>query len=214
MEIERLANRFRDTWIRCAHERADPAPVWQKLEEHYREPHRFYHDLGHLEHCLAELDAANGRIKEFDATEMAIWFHDIIYVYGAKDNEELSAVTFRECAANHMPEDFVERVCELIIATKHTGKAEDEGMAFLVDIDLSGFGLPWEGYHADSMALRKEAPEVSDEQYYQGKLRFLDALVGWPQIFQTEYFNDRLEANARANIQRFTTELREQGFSA
>ena len=212
MDIEKLSDRFSASWRRCAGDSVDPAPVWKMLQEHYQEPHRFYHDLGHLEHCLGELDAANGRIEEFDATEMAIWFHDIIYVYGAKDNEELSAVTFRELAAPHMPADFVERVCDLIIATKHTGKAEDKGVAFLVDIDLSGFGLPWEGYYADSMALRKEAPEVSDEQYYGGKLRFLDELIAWPKIFQTDYFNDRLETRARANIARFTADLREQGF--
>jgi predicted metal-dependent HD superfamily phosphohydrolase len=36
--------------------------------------------------------------------------------------------------------------------------------------------------------------------------------VAWPKIFQTDYFNDRLETTARANIARFTADLREQGF--
>ena len=78
----------------------------------------------------------------------------------------------------------------------------------MVDIDLSGFGLPWDGYYADSMALREEAPDISDEQYYSGKLRFLDALVSWEAIFQTEYFRQRLEERARENIARFTADLR------
>lgn len=212
MDENNLAERFCKLWMRCGGKTAQPEPVWQILRQRYREPHRFYHDLSHLSHCLGELDAARSQIEEFDATEMAIWFHDIIYVYGAKDNEVLSADLFGELAEPLMPADFVERVCEFIIATQHAGAAGDAGIAFLVDIDLSGFGLPWEGYLADSNALRREAPNVNDEMYYQGKLRFLDELQRWSSLFQTEYFRDRLESTAQANITRYSSDLREQGF--
>ena len=184
------------------------------LRERYQEPHRFYHTLAHLNQCLGELDAAAGEIEDADTTEMAIWFHDIIYQYGAKDNEDLSAATFREVAGSHMAADFTSRVCEFIDATKHIGAAQDTGIAFMVDIDLSGFGLPWEGYMADSNALRDEAPGVSDEQYYQGKLRFLDELQRWPSLFQTGHFRERLESTAQTNIARYSAQLRAQGFGA
>ena len=104
---------------------------------------------------------------------MAIWFHDVIYHYGARDNEILSAAFFREVAGPQMPERFKDRVCEFIIATQHTGAAQDAAIAFVVDIDLSGFGLPWDAYLADSNALRLEADCIGEQQYYQGKLRFL-----------------------------------------
>lgn len=211
MNNDDLANRLHSTWTRCTGG-ADAGPVWQLIEHRYTEPHRFYHNLDHIRHCLGELDTAGEVIEEFDATELAVWFHDIIYRYGASDNEDLSADIFRELAAPHMDADLVERVFELIIATKHTGKAQDLGVAYMVDIDLSGFGLPWEGYLADSIALRKEAPEVSDEQYFAGKLRFLSELQSWPNLFQTEYFRERLESTAQANIARYSGDLREQGF--
>lgn len=214
MDDKQLAERFSDLWQRYAGAESNPDPVWAMLKLHYDEPHRFYHTLNHLHQCLGELDAASDRVEEFDAIEMAIWFHDVIYQYGAKDNEPLSADAFRELAAPHMAADFVNRVCELIIATKHTGDAQDVGEAFMVDIDLSGFGLPWEGYLADSNALRKEGPNVSDEQYYGGKLRFLDGLLGWKSLFQTDYFRDRLESGARTNIKRYSGDLRAQGFEA
>ena len=212
MNEKELQERFFDLWQRCAGADAQPEPVWHTLQQRYQEPHRFYHTLAHLSHCLGELDAGNGQIEEADATEMAIWFHDIIYHYGAKDNEDMSAVTFREFAEPHMAADFIDRVCVLIDATKHTGKAPDTGAAFMVDIDLSGFGLPWEGYLADSDALRLEAPAISDEKYYQGKLRFLGGLQQWPCLFQTEYFRDRLESTAQTNISRYSADLRAQGF--
>jgi predicted metal-dependent HD superfamily phosphohydrolase len=207
-----LAERFVALWNRCAGANARPEPVWHMLQQRYQEPHRHYHTLAHLSHCLGAMDTGNGQIVEADATEMAIWFHDVIYEYGAKNNEDLSAVTFRELAEPHMAADFIDRVCELIDATKHTGNAPDRGAAYMVDIDLSGFGLPWEGYLADSDALRLEAPDVSDERYYQGKLRFLNGLQQWPCLFQTEFFRDRLESTAQANISRYSADLRAQGF--
>jgi len=143
---------------------------------------------------------------------MAIWFHDIIYVYGSRENEILSAEYFSQLATPEMPVKFTDRVCEFIIATQHAGAASDSSVALVVDIDLSGFGLPWEKYLADSDALRHEAGSVGDEQYFQGKLRFLSELQQWPSLFQTEHFRDRLEAVAQANIARYTTELRAQGF--
>lgn len=214
MDEEKLAQRFCNTWLRCSSIEAQAQPVWQMLQLHYKEPHRFYHSLGHLGHCLGELDAAKSHVEEFDATELAIWFHDIIYVYGEKDNEARSAEAFRELAEPLMPTQLVERVCEFIIATQHLGGAVDTGVAYLSDIDLSAFGLPWEGYLADSDALRKEAPKVSDEVYYQGKLRFLEELQRWPSVFQSEYFRERLEHKAQANITRYTADLREQGFGS
>ena len=210
MDESYLSKRFCDLWQACAG--ANGPQVWQKLHQHYTEPHRHYHTLGHLAHCLNELDIAKDHVTEFRATELALWFHDIIYHYGARDNEILSAAFFRQVAGSTMPAQFIDRVCEFIIATQHTGAARDAAIAYVVDIDLSGFGLPWEGYLADSNALREEASSVGDAQYYQGKLRFLSELQNWSSLFQSPFFRDRLEATAQSNISRYTDDLREQGF--
>ena len=214
MAPNKLAQRFYETWERCTEGKSDPSRIWRIVQHRYAEPHRYYHTLGHIAQCLTELDTARELVPEFDATELAIWFHDVIYEYGAKDNEDLSAKAFREHANGYMLPEMVDRVDELIIATKHTGKAQDEGVAYMVDIDLSGFGLPWNGYLADSDALRHEAPpEVTDEKYYSGKLRFLGELKSWDSLFQTEHFRQRLEATAQENIARYSGQLQEQGFS-
>jgi predicted metal-dependent HD superfamily phosphohydrolase len=205
-----LAERFCKLWVACAGENTEQ--VWRKLRRHYREPHRYYHTLAHLAHCLRELDLAKEHVVEFNATEMAIWFHDVIYHYGARDNEILSVAYFRQLAESTMSMQFIKRVSEFIIATQHTGVAADGDVAFAVDIDLSGFGLPWEAYLADSDALRKEAGSISDEQYYQGKLRFLSELQRWPSLFQSPFFRHRLESTAQSNIARYTDDLRREGF--
>lgn len=210
MDEKYLEERFSDLWQACSGENAER--VWQNLRSHYQEPHRHYHTLAHIDHCLGQLDMAREHIAEFRATEMAIWFHDVIYHYGAKDNEILSVDYFRDMAGSAMSADFIARVSQFIIATQHIGAAAESAIAYVVDIDLSGFGLPWEAYLADSTALRYEAEGVSDEQYYMGKLRFLSELQRWPSLYQSSFFRDRLEANAQSNIARYTRELREQGF--
>jgi predicted metal-dependent HD superfamily phosphohydrolase len=210
VEEDYLAERFCAQWQACAGINADQ--VWRRLHAHYQEPHRHYHTLAHIAHCLGQLDLARDHVAEFSATEMAIWFHDIIYHYGARDNEILSVAYFRGLADATMSPRFIDRVSEFIIATQHAGAASDSAIAFVVDIDLSGFGLPWEDYLADSNALRCEADGVADEQYYQGKLRFLSELQRWPCLYQSPFFRQRLEAIAQANIARYTADLRRQGF--
>jgi class 3 adenylate cyclase/predicted metal-dependent HD superfamily phosphohydrolase len=209
-----LVDRFSGLWLRCANADADAAPAWRRLLQGYKEPRRFYHNLGHLVLCLNELDVARPHTEEFDATEMAVWFHDIIYDTKSADNELASAATFRELAEPHMPGDFVDRVCEFILATTHREMASDPGVAFMLDIDLSSFGLPWPEFLDDSQALKKEAAGIPDQRFYAGKLRFLDGLLQRPEIFQTGYFRERLEQRARDNIERYSALIRSQGFSS
>ena len=52
MDENYLAQRFSGLWSDCAGE--EPEQVWSSLRQHYQEPHRFYHTLGHLAHCLRE----------------------------------------------------------------------------------------------------------------------------------------------------------------
>jgi predicted metal-dependent HD superfamily phosphohydrolase len=113
-----------------------------------------------------------------------------------------------------MPGEFVDRVCELILATTHSEVASDTGVAFMLDIDLSSFGLPWPEYLADSQALKKEAAGIPDERFYRGKLRFLDGLLQRADIFQTGFFKERLEQRARDNIERYSALIRAQGFGS
>lgn len=210
MEEKYLAERFCAQWRACAGTNADQ--VWGRVRAHYQEPHRHYHTLAHIAHCLGQLDLARDQVTEFGATEMAIWFHDVIYHYGARDNEILSVAYFRGVAGQGMPAHFVDRVSEFIIATQHTGVAGDDAIALVVDIDLSGFGLPWGDYLADSAALRCEADGVGDEPYYRGKLRFLSELQSWPSLYQSPFFRQHLEATAQANIARYIADLRRQDF--
>ena len=196
-----LQERFSRLWERCLLPNV-PGNVelaWSKLERHYSEPHRVYHDREHLAHCMEQLDLANGLINQPEQVEMAIWFHDIINEPGVRDNEQCSADYFRGLATGLFDPGFIEAVVELILATTHREAPTDPDQQFICDIDLASFGCPWECFFRDSSAVKAEF-SGTEEEYYRGKQAFLEAMLGRRRIFLTDFFNARYEQQARDNI--------------
>ncbi len=205
--------RFTALWARSLPGAAVAAePAHGRLIELYGEPHRHYHTLNHIRHCLREFDGAAALMTDPDAVEMALWFHDAIYQSGAKDNERRSADLFRQWSGEHANPVFQQRVDNLIMATTHREPPDRGDAQFLVDIDLSSFGLPWEVCERDGRLIRAEFAEVADDQYYPGHLRFLRTLQDRSTFFCTEFFQQRYEPVARANLARIIADLRARGY--
>ncbi len=58
----------------------------------YTAPGRHYHNLAHIEDCLAALARVeNLSPREREILSEAIWWHDVVYDATRADNEELSA---------------------------------------------------------------------------------------------------------------------------
>lgn len=197
-----LKHRFVELWRRCLVDGAvdDAETIWARLERRYREPHRRYHDPDHLAHCLAEFDVAKAHIDRPDEVEMAIWFHDVINEPGSRENEQLSADYFREKSRDIMNPEFIETVVDLILATIHDSPPTDPDRQFICDIDLSSFGCPWECFLRDSAAVKAEFPGT-DAEYYRGKTAFLENMLARPRIFNSDFFHERYEQQARENVQ-------------
>ena len=202
--------RFEALWSRRIGE--DGGAVFDELDTLYGEPHRHYHTAAHIEHCIRQFDLAAGRMDEPDAVEMALWFHDAIYEIPTEKNELRSAALFAARAQGRGSERFRSKVHRLIMATTHLEPPPatlDE--SFIVDIDLSSFGLPWEEFLADSRAVRAEHPHVSDAEFYPRQKKFLESLLARPVFCFTEFFRDRHEARARSNIERLCATLEAEG---
>lgn len=197
--------RFSALWTRCCRPltiNADPAPVYTDLIEHYREPHRHYHTCAHIDNCLREFDRITGRLPKPDALETAIWFHDAIYIPGVPDNEQQSAELLCRWGQDQLPSDFIKHVCKLILCTTHLQPPKTAEEAFLVDIDLSSFGLEWPAFIADSHNVRAEQKHRPDEHYYLAHARFLNMLLNRDRIFFSDFFYQLYETPARGNIER------------
>ena len=61
--------------------------LYQDLVARYREPHRRYHTLQHLEECFARFDELRALAEHPRDVELAIWFHDAIYDTRRSDND-------------------------------------------------------------------------------------------------------------------------------
>ena len=201
--------RFEGLWSRCIGTGA--GAVFDEIDVLYREPHRRYHTAAHVEHCLRQFDLAADRMDEPDVVEMALWFHDAIYDIPGKENELRSAELFAAKADGRGSEQFRSVVHRLIMATTHRAPPETLDESFIVDIDLSSFGLPWEEFLRDSRAVRAEFPHVSDAEFYPKQKKFLESLVAGPEFCFTEFFRDRHETRARENIERLCARLETEG---
>ena len=205
--------RFIALWRRCLTSDATAAETaYDRLINLYGEPHRHYHTLIHIRHCLDEFDPTAARMDDPDAVEMALWFHDAIYQPGAMDNEWRSAELFRQWSEGLATPAFRQRVHDLVMATTHREPPRDRDAGFTMDIDLSGFGLPWEQCEQEGRLIRAEFADRTDDEYYPGHLRFLLALHHRPTFFFTEWFQRRYESAARANVAHIIAGLRARGY--
>jgi len=207
--------RFTDLWRRrvASPPSPDSRTVYAELRRLYSAPYRRYHNLGHIQECLRLADEVSSLLVDRDAVEFGLWFHDAVYDTGVTTNEWRSAELFLEVSAG-APFAFRHRVCGHILATRHTRTARGNDRCFLVDIDLSGFGAPWEEFMRNGALLREESSDQPDTKYHAGQVVFLSGLRQRPHFFRTEYFRDRYEATARANLDRLLAELHAMGYGA
>jgi predicted metal-dependent HD superfamily phosphohydrolase len=175
------------------------------LHRAYQEPHRRYHTLEHVDDCLRELAATPGlSTHDRRLLEWAIWWHDAVYDPARSDNEAASAdLARRDLAALGASEPEREEVARLILLTKgHAVPARDRLGAVLVSIDLAILGRSPEAYDRYAAQVRQEYAFVPDEAFRAGRAAVLRHFLDAPAIYPDPRFRDRLEAPARANLER------------
>jgi len=182
--------------------------VFEKLRAAYAESHRHYHTGDHIAHCLGELAQVRNLAAEPDEVELALWFHDAIYVTRASDNERKSAEWAAEfLRANAVDERRIERVHRLIMATAHAAAAEDPDAGLLVDIDLSILGADREAYGRFERDVRKEYWWVPGPLFRRTRAKILESFLARESVYATAQFRDRLESAARANLAKAIADL-------
>ena len=193
-------SRFVSLWERCCDNTSPAEPIINQIEASYAEPHRYYHTGKHIDHCLNQFDLARHEMDDADAIEMALWFHDIEYNPKARDNEYQSAERFKQIVHGVMDLALEQQIYRLIMVTMHTDAPTDIDEQYVVDIDLSSFGLPWEEFINDSENVHKEFSHLPVEEFVRRNRRFLQSLLDRPEIFFTEFYRNRYERIARDNI--------------
>jgi predicted metal-dependent HD superfamily phosphohydrolase len=172
----------------------------------YTAPNRHYHNLGHIEDCLAALAG----VKDISASAReilteAIWWHDVVYDATRADNEERSA----GLAEQHLRADLRDEVGRLIRLTKSHQVASDDRLgAILISIDLGILAAEPARYDAYAAAIRREYSHVPDADYRAGRARVLSQFAARPVIFPDPGFAAMCDRQARDNLARELASLR------
>ena len=203
-----LEQRWTALWKRLGAQ-GDASKVYNDLAMRYFEPHRAYHTLEHIGHCLDEFEQVRHLATNPDAVELALWYHDAIYDTKAKDSEERSATLAAEVVRSaSLPEKLGQSVANLNTATKHTAAPTDPDVQLLVDIDLSILGQSEDKFNEYERQVRKEYELVAKDVFSAERSAILKSFLDRPTIYSTQFFRNKYEAQARRNIARSLVRLR------
>ena len=202
---ESLEIRWQELVESCKVDQKVAEQCFQEITVAYNEPHRYYHNLNHLEHMFRELECCKTDSGFNVSNEMlwAVWYHDIVYKPGAKNNEKRSA----EIAKNSLLElgiskENTDRVFELIMATKiHQCDSNDCEIQMFLDADMAILGSNKSTYSIYCETVRKEHSSIPGFLFNKGRKKFLASVLKQDDIFLSNYFNNKYEKIARENIQ-------------
>lgn len=174
----------------------------------YAEPSRAYHNTEHIRDCLTQLDLSRELAQRPDEVEAALWFHDVIYVPGATDNEDRSARLAQSAlAACGAPPETRSRVAQLVLATRHLTVPTDQDTQLVCDIDLSILGREPAVFDRFEHAIRREYAHIAEPEYRYQRAAVLTRFLRRESLYQTGYFRDRFEQQARTNLKRVLLHL-------
>lgn len=177
--------------------------LWTEIEKNYSNKKRHYHTLHHLDSLLAQLIDVKEEIQDWNTILFTLYYHDIIYNSLKSDNEEKSA----ELAKKRMNQisvsiDKIELCKNQILATKSHIRSTDSDINYFIDADLSVFGQNWEAYSLYYKNVRKEYSIYPDFVYNPGRKKVLNHFLSMDRIFKTDFFYNKLEAQAKQNLQK------------
>jgi len=109
-----------------------------EIEKLYGEKHRYYHTLEHITFLINKINKIyewDENEKERDILILAALFHDIIYDTQKSDNEEQSVSFFKSKIHNKMTPEL-QKVCDIILATKNHKITGDKLTDIFCDLDM------------------------------------------------------------------------------
>lgn len=176
--------------------------LWTEIEKNYSSKKRQYHTLQHLNHLLSQLTEVKSEIQNWETMLFTLFYHDIIYNSIKLDNEEKSA----EFAVKRMKQisvsnDKIAQCKKQILATKLHIKSTDSDTNYFTDADLSVLGQNWETYLRYCNGVRKEYSMYPAIVYNSGRKKVLNHFLSMDRIFKTDYFYNKLETQAKQNLQ-------------
>lgn len=204
------AARWEAAWRTAGAGRVDAA-LGATLWRRWAEPHRHYHSLLHLCECLALFDEVREHALHEGEVELALWFHDAVYVIGAADNEQRSAQWLADAAREAgLDDSCARRMHALVMATRHDALPTAPDAQLLVDVDLAILGAAPARFDEYEAQIRAEYSSVDAETFAARRAALLERFLARATIYSTPWFIAHREPQARANLVRSIARLRER----
>jgi len=139
--------------------------------DYYREPHRFYHTLAHLDDICTQLHQRG--YGDNDILLLATVFHDIIYDPRSATNEEDSAAYFKSIFKGD--EAVRDAVVQIILDTK-THQPDSELSRIFCEVDLNILRQPFDKLLVYEQQIFKEFQFVDFAVYREKRIEVLESL--------------------------------------
>lgn len=173
------------------------APELERVRSVYASKGRHYHTWTHVEALLA---SARRDAMMCVPVVLAIIYHDIVYNASAKDNEVRSAMALEAAAQDgHLNASADERAEAVTMINLGEGTPR---LDWFWDADREILAASEEAYDAYAAAVRKEYSIYPDFMYKRGRAAFVKGELGRMNIYRTQSFRARFDAQARANLSR------------
>lgn len=170
------------------------------LFEHYNAPYRHYHNLSHIAYMFEMANKCHVALSECEV--YAIWFHDIVFVPGGKDNEVESARYAVEwlCGNTSVSTLKINTVRNIILDTiDHQNKSGFSGN--VIDLDLAGLADA-NVYESNSRKLKKEYLAYNKlsnaDAYEKNRKKWIESFLKRKTIFVG--FANKEENNTAAKV--------------
>jgi predicted metal-dependent HD superfamily phosphohydrolase len=203
-----------EAWAALAGDSPTSRTEWAALVAAWSEPHRRYHDLGHLAAVLGLVGELGGAAADPDAVRLAAWYHDAVYDPERIDNEQVSAERARAGLRGLVSDERIDEVARLVLLTAgHDPAPDDANGAVLSDADLAVLAGPPDAYAAYASAVRAEYGHLSDAEFTAGRIAVLERLLALPTLYRLPAVTDEWTPRARANLTAELTLLRRRAAS-
>lgn len=130
--------------------------TWQKIQNAYAEPQRHYHNMNHINELILLITTYAPLLKvNEEVLLLTALFHDIIYLPENNMNEEDSAHSAHTNLTQlNVPLSIINKVYNIILATKLHIATEDIDTKFFLDTDLSILGSDEFKYNQYALQIR------------------------------------------------------------
>jgi len=183
---------------------------FNEVKTQYQDPTRHHHNLNHILEIIRYIDERKDSINNWEAVQLAIWLHDIIYdvrnIEPWKNERDSIDFSRHKLSLIWVKDETIHRVSLHIWDTiKHIPTQElwADGEYFL-DGDLSVLWGSPERYREYKDAIRKEYWWVPQDIYNTERVKIMWGFLQREKVF---FRNQALEITARKNISSEISEL-------